>query len=189
MSDSTIIWLIVIGVVGLIVVVAVLTEIARRKAKKALLESGQIIERDKKFYRNSEYLTCRKVTREEVTELIKKLDFNLVQCHLYNRGAIPSQLSAKTTSAGYYFCLRTGDSSLNPVFEAELAEMQEAYDKDPEKTTYRFRITSYKSINEVNENVNSNDPIDVLSMNILLTMLEKMFFEFDNTAQVNVEAG
>lgn len=180
-------WLIVIGFFALLVLLGLWVSYGKKKVRQELLAQGLIFERDKAFYTHSEYLTVRKSTREEITEVMKKIDYR-INFYPYSGKPAAGQLSAKFNEYGFHFIMRSADPDMNPVFQAELAEMVESFDHDPEKTTYRFRITSYKSVQEVNENVHSNLPVDPLSMNILLTKIERAFYEYDNAAQVNVKA-
>lgn len=144
-------------VVPAIIVIAIclaLAVILMARENSKMIDAGRIISRTSDFVENDEEFILRPVAPEQVVEALKT----------FNYTGMKVKLSGSSAEQSFRF---TGQS-----FNAKLCKV----DGDDTQMRYRFSFTNWKSHNDIAD--------DAMTMNELLTSVEKMFVSFDPNTQV-----
>ena len=149
----------------LIVLILVLVYIImyRIKQNRELTEEGKIIKREGAFVDEISVFKVQDVSFDELQEAVDKLDYdetNVTRRIVHkDEQYIEFQSSGQNLIGGWIAIIETVDS-------------------EDKKDTYRFYFSDYRTYN--------NTP-PYITMNVMLTLVEKMFLELDHEATVKTE--
>ena len=142
-------------VLGVCVVLLIGATLLTERGKKKLAGKGMIIQRDKKFMENAEIFTLKPISGNQLTEGLRKVNS---ETKVGIEGSV---------SRGYRL-----DGGSWSKWTARLTCQQ----MDQTQSVFRFTFTEWKT-----DGGNAEDDI---SMNIVLTAVEKMFLEMDPNTRV-----
>ena len=128
------------------------------KSKSKLVEKGLIINREKDFMEKAEIFTLKSISTDQLLEGLKDINAK-------TKVGIDGNMQR-----GYTF---DGGSYSRWKARLRCTEMNES------QSIFRFVFTEWKTEND--------RPKDDISMNILLTAVEKMFLQLDPHTQVRTE--
>ncbi len=142
-------------IIVVIVVIGIVVALNSAKNVKGLVQEGKIIQRETNFFENEELFETT-ATYEQICKELRKIDFS------------DSKASAEYGIEGANAILFRSSDAWNAVLEE--------YGENGEKRVFRLYFPAWR--------VDRTGVINTISMNVLLTMVEKVFLSIDSSTTV-----